>query len=84
MPRTSDGISLLREVERTFSLVRVCGQIWEISQTRHTFWLDVERVGQELHWTLYFDPCELRSPRVDSQCLPGGRPQPNSFPISPG
>jgi hypothetical protein len=61
-PRTSDGISLLREVERAVALVRFCGQIWQIDQTLHTFWLDVERVEQELRWTLYFDPI-IDSPR---------------------
>jgi hypothetical protein len=61
-PRTSDGIRLLREVERTVALMRFCGEIWEIDQTLHTFWLDVERVDQELKWRLYFDTI-IDSPR---------------------
>lgn len=42
--------------------MRLCRQIWEIDQTLHTFWLNVERVDQELQWTLYFDAI-IDSPR---------------------
>jgi hypothetical protein len=61
--RTSDGISLLREIERTDVLARFCGQIWSIDQTLHTFWLDIERLRHELDWTLYFDAL-IDSPRA--------------------
>ncbi len=61
-PRVSDGISTLRAVERTQCCVRFCGQIWDIGQTLHTFWLDIEQSNDELAWTLHFDPL-VDSPR---------------------
>jgi hypothetical protein len=61
-PRTSDGISVLCEIERTDFVARFCGQIWSIDQTLHTFWLDIERSHDELGWTLYFDSL-IDSPR---------------------
>jgi hypothetical protein len=54
-PRSSDGISALREIERTSVRARLCGQIWEIvEQSLHAFWLDVERSADDVRWTLYF------------------------------
>jgi len=61
-PRVSDGISTLRAVERTHCSVRFCGQIWDIGQTLHTFWLDIEQSNNDLAWTLHFDPL-IDSPR---------------------
>jgi hypothetical protein len=57
-PRRSDGIPSFRVVERNAALLRVCGQIWEIDQTRHLFWLDIrwEREAESgASWTLLFD-----------------------------
>jgi hypothetical protein len=57
-PRTSDGISFWRVVERSPTLVRICGRIYEISQNVYSFWLDLERDKErpeQINWTLYFD-----------------------------
>jgi hypothetical protein len=66
-PRTSDGISAWRVVERGPTRVRLAGRIHEISQTVSSFWLDLERDGkrpEQVHWTLYFDVVPgPRSPR---------------------
>jgi hypothetical protein len=56
-PRASDGIASHREIERTPDLLRVCGEVWHIDQTRHTFWLDVTwEHGPQYRatWTLFF------------------------------
>jgi len=60
--RVSDGISAMRTVEKSQSHARFCGQIWDIDQTLHTFWLDIESSNDDVDWTLYFDPVE-DSPR---------------------
>ncbi|HYO72079.1 MAG TPA: hypothetical protein VEU33_38995 [Archangium sp.] len=66
-PRTSDGISAWRVVERGPARVRLAGRIHEISQAVSSFWLDIERDGEQpeqVHWTLYFDVVPgPRSPR---------------------
>jgi hypothetical protein len=57
-PRLSDGVASVRVVERGPDLLRVCGEIWEIAQTRHSFWLDfIWDRGTEhgASWTLFFD-----------------------------
>jgi hypothetical protein len=57
-PRTSDGITFWRVVERDPTRVRLSGRIYEISQVVHTFWLDLERDKErpeQVNWTLYFD-----------------------------
>jgi hypothetical protein len=52
----SDGVTSVRVRARTTARLRVCGQIWSIEdQGLHTFWLDVDR-GDEITWTLYFEP----------------------------
>jgi hypothetical protein len=37
--------------------LRACGKIWEIDQTQHVFWVDVEwdRGTSQVVWTLFFD-----------------------------
>jgi hypothetical protein len=60
--RVSDGISALRTVEQSQSRARFCGQIRDIDETLHTFWLDIESSNDDTNWTLYFDPIE-DSPR---------------------
>jgi hypothetical protein len=57
-PRTSDGVSSYRVVERGPGGMRLCGRIWEIDQTQHSFCVDVEwqegaRPGAT--WRLFFD-----------------------------
>jgi hypothetical protein len=56
-PRRSDGIASYRIVEQEPTRIRVCGKIWEIDQTLHPFWLDVEHHAAPAFstWTLYFD-----------------------------
>lgn len=57
-PRTSDGVTSYRVVERTPMRLRVCGRIWEIDQTLRSFWLDLARahaLPERVTWTLYFD-----------------------------
>jgi hypothetical protein len=56
--RTSDGVASCRVIERTPVRLRVCGRVWAIDQTLHSFWLDVVRAHSApgaLAWTLYFD-----------------------------
>ncbi len=56
--RTSDGISYLRVVTNDPMFLRVCGQIFAISQTANAFWLDLKREpgGTAVAWVLNFDP----------------------------
>jgi hypothetical protein len=57
-PRVSDGIASLRVVERGPDLLRVCGEVWQIDQTRHSFWLTVTWDHEAQHravWALFFD-----------------------------
>jgi hypothetical protein len=57
-PRVSDGISLLRVVERSSMLARIGGKIHEISQEVHSFWLELKRDEnrpEQFNWMLYFD-----------------------------
>jgi hypothetical protein len=57
-PRTSDGVTFWRVVERSPILVRIGGRIYEISQEVYSFWLDLERdqeLPEQVNWTLYFD-----------------------------
>lgn len=57
-PRASDGISSYRVVERGPGRVRLCGRIWEIDQTQHSFCLDVEwqeEAQSGAIWRLFFD-----------------------------
>ena len=56
--RVSDGIGVMRTVEKSQSRARFCGQIWDIDQMLHTFWLDIESSNDDIDWTLYFDPIE--------------------------
>jgi hypothetical protein len=66
-PRTSDGIPAWRVVEHGPARVRLAGRIHEISQAVSSFWLDLERDGEQpgqVRWTLYFDIVPgPRSPR---------------------
>jgi hypothetical protein len=56
-PRRSDGIEGWRAVERSPSLLRLGGRIFEIDQSLHTFWLELEAgIGAaSVQWRLYFD-----------------------------
>jgi hypothetical protein len=57
-PRVSDGVASCRVVEQGAERCRVCGCIWHVDQTKHAFWLDVERGDASRRgaaWTLYFD-----------------------------
>jgi hypothetical protein len=66
-PRTSDGIDAVHRVfERAPDVVRVCGRIWHIAQTLHTFWLEVVRDSEQdrFGWFLYFDVAETSARRA--------------------
>ena len=56
-PRRSDGIQRVRVLEFESACVRVCGWIYEIDQTSHSFWLDLQREasGTSVSWALYFN-----------------------------
>jgi hypothetical protein len=74
-PRTSDGISNIdRVIERTPDALRVCGRIWNIAQTVHTFWLEIARDHDRFCWFLYFDIAESSSRRgrnaIDNHAVP--------------
>lgn len=61
-PRTSDGISAVRVLEHGADNLRVAGQIWEINQSLHAFWLEIARdttLGR-FAWVLYFDVTSAR------------------------
>jgi hypothetical protein len=64
--RTSDGISAIRVLERGPETLRVAGQIWEINQSRHMFWLELERddVPDRFAWVLHFDVIETSARRA--------------------
>lgn len=66
-PRTSDGINAIECVlERTPDTLRVAGRIWEIDQSLHTFWLELEcKDGADrFSWVLYFDVIESSARRA--------------------
>ena len=66
-PRTSDGIQAIERVlERGPNVLRVCGRIWDIDQTLHTFWLEIARddEGERFGWFLYFDVAESSARRA--------------------
>jgi hypothetical protein len=75
-PRTSDGIIVERVLERTSNVLRVCGRIWNIEQTLHTFWLEIARDGEQdrFGWFLYFDVAESSARRarnaIDNHAVP--------------
>jgi hypothetical protein len=57
-PRVSDGVSSYRVVARGPRGMRLCGRIWEIDQTQHSFLVDVEwEDGDQPRavWKLFFD-----------------------------
>jgi hypothetical protein len=57
-PRTSDGINgIERVLERGPDVLRAHGKIWEIDQSIHAFWLEIERAGtsDRFVWRLYYD-----------------------------
>jgi hypothetical protein len=55
-PRTSDGVNAIERVlERGLDVLRGCGTIWEIDQSLHAFWLEIERTGDRFAWRLYYD-----------------------------
>jgi hypothetical protein len=64
--RATDGVDDYRVFERSTTRARLCGRLYEVSaQTRHAFWLDIERdhnSARELRWTFYFDAL-VASPR---------------------
>jgi hypothetical protein len=57
-PPTSDGIVSLRVVTCEANCLSVCGRIFEIDQTLHSFWLDLTCEGSAngVSWAVYFDP----------------------------
>jgi hypothetical protein len=60
-PRTSDGISgIERVLERGPDTLRVSGRIWEIDQTLHEFWVELQPDGESdrFAWFLFFDVAE--------------------------
>jgi len=65
-PRTSDGIHSIRVLEHASDELRVCGRIWEIDQSLHTFWLELKRDGDgdRFAWFLYFDVIETSARRA--------------------
>lgn len=66
-PRTSDGIrNVDRVLERSPDVLRVCGRIWDIAQTLHTFWLEIARGDErdQFEWFLYFDVAETSERRA--------------------
>jgi hypothetical protein len=57
-PRVSDGIVACRVVVADARRLRACGRLWEIDQTQHAFWLDLEDDPLEpdcMRWTLHYD-----------------------------
>jgi hypothetical protein len=65
-PRESDRVAWHRIVERGPARLRVCGRIWTIDQTEHSFWLDVawEAEGRGgATWTLFFEVDETSGSR---------------------
>jgi hypothetical protein len=66
-PRVSDGVSSYRVMERGRGALRLCGRIWDIDQSQHSFWLDLEwEPGdkQGANWKLFFGVDETAmSPR---------------------
>jgi hypothetical protein len=64
--RTSDGIHSTRVLEHASDELRVCGRIWEIDQSLHTFWLELKRdgSGDRFAWSLYFDVIETSARRA--------------------
>lgn len=67
-PRTSDGIHSIRVLEHASDKLRVCGRIWEIDQSLHTFWLELTRdgSGDRFAWSLYFDVIETSARRAQN------------------
>lgn len=65
-PRTSDGISAIRVLERGPDTLHVAGHIWEINQSVHTFWLELKRadVPDRFGWVLHFDVIETSARRA--------------------
>jgi hypothetical protein len=65
-PRTSDGISAIRVLERGPDVLRVTGRIWEINQSVHTFWLELKRDDEtdRFRWLLHFDVIETSARRA--------------------
>jgi hypothetical protein len=48
----------LRVVEHGATEARIAGNIWDICQSLHAFWLELERQNpesDELQWSFYFD-----------------------------
>lgn len=67
-PRTSDGIHSIRVLEHASDELRVCGRIWEIDQSLHTFWLELRRdgAGDRFALFLYFDVIETSARRAQN------------------
>lgn len=65
-PRTSDGISAIRVLERGPDTLRVAGHIWEINQSLHAFRLELERtdLADRFGWVLHFDVIETSARRA--------------------
>ena len=66
--RVSDGVTTYRVVERGPARLRLCGQIWEISQMQHSFWVNIEwdhGTQSGANWTLFFD--------IDDTAIGAGR-----------
>ena len=77
-PRTSDGIQGIERVfERAPDGLRVCGRIYEIAQTLHTFWLELKRdaSGDRVAWLLYFDVAETSARRARNALEDHDRPE---------
>jgi hypothetical protein len=55
-PRTCDGIEHLRVIEHQAVAVRVCGRLYAIDQTVHSFWLELlgGSSDQTVEWVLWF------------------------------
>jgi hypothetical protein len=58
----------LRVVEYLPERIRVCGRIFEIDQTLHSFWLDMRRGTAGVTWELHFDVVAA-SPRRERNAI---------------
>jgi len=55
-PRTSDGVLEIERVgEQEPEGLRARGKIWQIDQSLHGFWLEIERAADRFEWRIYYD-----------------------------
>lgn len=74
-PRTSDGISVVRALERTSEQLRLRGFIFEADQTDHYFWLELHTRGDRVRWSLFYDVIATSPRRARNAFDMAGRPE---------